>query len=104
MSNLEKVLNGEDYKSFIAKASDLADLGWDFSGENDAEFFDMDEPEFLENAEVNINVDEDGTTTYLSSPKPCDWQNADAHNETGDDAQTLEDILILQAKGLISEL
>lgn len=103
MTNLEKVLNGEDYKSFTVKASDLADLGWDFSGENDAQFFNMEEVEFLENGEVNINVHEDGTTTYLSSPKPCDWQQADAHNETGDDAQTLEDILDLQKKGLITE-
>jgi hypothetical protein len=103
MKNLEKVLNGEDYKSFIAKASDLADLGWDFSGENDAQFFNMDETEFLSNAEVNINVHDDGTTTYLSSPKPCDWQQADAHNETGDDQQTLEDILTLKGKGLIEE-
>ena len=103
MTNLEKVLNGEDYKSFIAKASDLADLGWDFSGENDAQFFNMDEVDFLENAEVNINVYEDGTTTYLSSPKPCDWQQADGHGETGDNEKTLEDIIALQEKDLISE-
>jgi hypothetical protein len=103
MTNLEKVLNGEDYKSFVAKASDLTNLGWDFSGENDAQFFNMDEADFIENGEINITVHEDGTTYYLSSPEPCDWQNADAHNETGDDAKTLEDIIELQAKGLISE-
>ncbi len=104
MEKLEKLLCGEDCKSFVAKASDLTDLGWDFSGENDAQFFNMDEFDFLENGEVNIIVREDGTTYYLSSPEPRNWKDADAHNQTGDDAKTIEDIIELQANGLISEL
>lgn len=103
MKNLKKVLNGEDYKSFLAKASDLADLGWDFSGGDDAQFFNMEEEKFLEVALININVHKDGTTSYLSAIPPVDWQNADAHSKTGDDEKTLEDILVLKEKGLIIE-
>lgn len=104
MNLLQKVLGDEDYKSFVVDAKHLADLGWYFSGPNDAQFFNMEELDFLEVAEVNINVYEDGKTTYLSAIGPnIDWQNADAHGETGDDEKTLEDVLILKRKGLIYE-
>lgn len=102
---LEKVLGDKDHKSFIVDAKHLSGLGWDFSGENDAEFFKIEESDFLKVAEVNINVHEDGRTTYLSAiGSNIDWQNADAHAPTGDDAKTLEDVLVLRGKGLIYDL
>ena len=107
MESLKKLLNGQERKEYLIDMKALVDLGWEFDSQNDYELFSPESslPEgnltfetyedFVKNAEVMIVVHSDGSTTYLSAPKGGDWSQADAFVPTGDDEQTIEDLIKL---------
>lgn len=103
ITTLSSLIGYNDCKSFLVNATDLInvvgemDSGWNFEQDYDELYTEQYQSyeAFVADAEVQIIVYNDRSTSYLIAPKGSDWQNADAHNPTGCDEDTIHDVYCL---------